>query len=73
MYFEKVTVWCGFWIGGVFGSYFVQNDVAKVITVNSKGCRSIIINFIGPKLNDLNTNDIWFQQNNTTYYKAHAA
>ncbi|EFN80658.1 hypothetical protein EAI_10412, partial [Harpegnathos saltator] len=27
MHPQKVTVWCGFWAGGVTGPYFFENDV----------------------------------------------
>jgi len=31
---EKVTVWCGFWSGGIIGPYFFQNEAGVAITVN---------------------------------------
>ena len=26
MYPQRVTVWCGFWAGGIIGPYFFEND-----------------------------------------------
>jgi hypothetical protein len=34
MHPEKVTVWCGFWSGGIIGPYFFQNETGITITVN---------------------------------------
>jgi len=36
---EKVTVWCGFWSGGIIGSYFFQNEAGVAITVNGEHYR----------------------------------
>lgn len=33
---EKVTSWCGFWAGGVFGPYFFENNVGQAITINGE-------------------------------------
>jgi len=32
MHPEKVTVWCGFWSGGIIGPYFFQNETGIAIT-----------------------------------------
>ena len=34
LYPEKVTVWCGFWSGGIIGPYFFENENGSSITVN---------------------------------------
>ena len=36
MHPEKVTVWCGFWSGGIIGPYFFQNEAGVAITVNGE-------------------------------------
>ena len=30
MHPQRVTVWCGFWAGGIIGPYFFENDAATV-------------------------------------------
>ena len=27
---QRITVWCGFWAGGIIGPYFFENDAATV-------------------------------------------
>ncbi|XP_061380157.1 uncharacterized protein LOC133319497 [Danaus plexippus] len=36
MHPQKVTVWCGFWAGGVIGPYFFENDNGVAVTVNGR-------------------------------------
>ena len=31
---QRVTVWCDFWIGGVIGPYFFENEASATVTVN---------------------------------------
>ena len=49
-YPEKVTVWCGFWWGGVIGPYFFENDEGNAVTVNFERYRSMMENFFWPEL-----------------------
>lgn len=72
MHPEKVTVWCGFWAGGVIGPYFFENVAGKAITVNGERYRSMITDFLWPKLNDMDVADMWFQQDGATCHTAHA-
>lgn len=48
MYPQKVTVWCGFWAGGIIGPYFFDHDDSIVIPINGERYRSMITNFCGP-------------------------
>ena len=64
MHPEKVTVWCGFWSGGIIGPYFFQNEAGVAMIVNGERYRSIS-NFLWPKMDDMDTNNIWFQQDLT--------
>lgn len=70
MHPEKVTVWCGFWAGGVIGPYFFENDIGKAITVTGERYRSMITNFLWPELDDMDTNNMWFQQDGATCHTA---
>lgn len=72
MHPQKVTVWCGFWAGGIIGPYFFENEAGAAITVNGERYRSMITNFFWPKLDDMDTDDMWFQQDGATCHTAHA-
>jgi len=72
MHLEKVTVWCGFWSGGIIRPYFFQNEAGVAITVNSERYRSMISNFLWPKMDDMDTDNMWFQQDGATCHIPHA-
>ena len=66
MHPEKVTV-CEFWSGGIIGPYFFQNEADIAITVNGERYRSMISNFLWPKMDDVDTDNMWFQQDGATH------
>jgi len=57
----------GFWSGGIIGPYFFQNEAGVAIIVNGERYRSMISNFLWPKMNDMDTNNMWFQQDGATH------
>lgn len=73
MHSEKATVWCGFWSGRIIGPYFFQNETGIAITVNGERYRSMISNFLWPKLDNIDTEDMWFEQDGATCHTEHAA
>ena len=66
---QEATVWCGFWAVVVIGPYFFENNVGEAITVNGEPYRSMITNFFWPELNDMDVNDMLFQQHGATCHK----
>ena len=34
LYPQRVTVWCGFWAGGIIGPYFFENQAGAADSVN---------------------------------------
>lgn len=66
MHPERVTVWCGFWAGGIIGPFFFENATGEAITVNAARYRDMIMRFLVPKLQDVDVNDMWFQQDGAT-------
>lgn len=66
MHPQKVTVWCGFWTGGIIGPYFIENDMGLAITINGERYRSMLSNFLWPKFDNMDLDGIWFQQNGAT-------
>lgn len=40
---------------------FFDNVVGQAVTVNAESHRSLITNFFGAEMDDMDNNDIWFQ------------
>ena len=70
MHSPRVTVWCGFWVGGVIGPYFFENDAGNAVTVNGVRYRDMITNFLWKELNGMDLEDIFFQQDGATCHTA---
>jgi len=70
---EKVTVWCGFW--SLRDHRFVllpKRYYGIAITVDGERYRSMISNFLWLKLDDMDTDDMWFRQDGAACHTAHA-
>ena len=50
LYPQSVTVWCGFWAGGIIGPYFFLNEAGAAVSVNGLRYR-IMIKPLSPKPN----------------------
>ncbi|XP_053949535.1 uncharacterized protein LOC128857797 [Anastrepha ludens] len=70
MHSQRVTVWCGLWTGGIIGPYFFQNEAGQAVTVISVRYREMITNFLWPELEDMDVDDMWFQQDGATCHTA---
>jgi len=42
MHPQRVTVWCGFWAGGIIGPYFFENEAGQAVTVTGARYRDMI-------------------------------
>lgn len=62
----KVTVWCAFWEKGIIGPYFFEDEDGNAITVNGKQYKSLLINYLWPELNDIDVDNVYFQQDGAT-------
>ncbi|CAF1523416.1 unnamed protein product [Didymodactylos carnosus] len=69
---EKLTVWCGLWSGGIIGPFFFKNDARATVTVNGIRYTAMINQFLFPKIDDIDADDIWFQQDDATCHTANA-
>ncbi|KYN36525.1 hypothetical protein ALC56_09120 [Trachymyrmex septentrionalis] len=49
MHPQRVTVWCGFWAGGIIGPYFFENEAGQAVTVTGARYRYMITQFFLPK------------------------
>ena len=67
---EKITVWRSLWVDGVIASYFFHDDQDRHITVNGNRYRSMITEYFCPKLDDMDLEDMWFQQDGATSHPA---
>ena len=63
---QKVTVWWGFHAGGVIGPYFSVDENDRHFTVNGERYRAMLEDYLWPELDELDINDIWFQQDGAT-------
>lgn len=70
MHPQRVTVWCGFWAGGVIGPYFFENREGDALTVNGVRYREMIENFCWPELDGMDLENMWFQQDGATCHTA---
>ncbi|CAH2101376.1 unnamed protein product [Euphydryas editha] len=64
MHPQRVTVWCGFWAGGIIGPFFMKMRQ----TVNGVRYREMITSFFLPRIEEMNVEGMWFQQDGATYF-----
>ncbi len=69
MHPQRVTVWCGFWSGGIIGPFFFENERGAAVTVNGERYRDML-NELFPKIEEDDMDDIWFQQDGATCHTA---
>ena len=49
-----------------FGAYFYENEAKAAVSVNGLRYRTIINEFLWPELEDMDVDDVYFQQNDAT-------
>ena len=69
---KKITVWCGLWAGGVIVPYFFHDDQDGHVSVNGNLYRSMISEYFWPKLDDVDLEDMWFQQDGAKSHTVNA-
>ena len=62
--------WCGFHARGVIGPYFFVDENDRHVTVNGERYRAMLEDYLWPELDELDINDMWFQQNGATSHTA---
>ena len=65
-YPQRVTVWCVFWAGRIIGPYFFESEAGAAVLVNGLPYRITINEFLWPELEDMNVDDVYFQQDGAT-------
>ena len=72
MHPQRVTVWCGFWEGGIIGPYFFENEqlIKQQSAVSDARYRDLIIQFFLSKLDNIYVANMWLQQGEATCHTA---
>ena len=70
MHPQQVTVWCGFWYGGIIGPFFFENEQRAAVTVNGERYYAVLNEFLFPKFEEDDMDDIWFQQDGAICHTA---
>ena len=68
LYPQRVTVWCSFWVGGIIGHHFFENEAGAAVSVNGLRYQTMINDFLWRELNDMSVSDVYFQQDSATCY-----
>ena len=56
--------------GGVIGPYIFRDDQDRHVTVNENRYPSIITEYFWPQLDDMDLEDMWYQQEGATSHTA---
>ena len=70
MYPQQVSVWCGFWYGGITGPFFFKNEQGAAVTANGERYCAMFNEFLFQKIEEDHMDDIWFQQDGATCHTA---
>lgn len=60
----------GYWVGGIFELYFFENKSVYAVNVISARYRDMTTQFYLLKFDDINVNDLWFQEDGATCHTA---
>lgn len=67
---SEKNVCYGLWSDGIIGLLFFKNDAGSTVTVNEFRYRVILKEFMFPKINDFDEDDMCFQQDHATCHTA---
>ena len=70
MHPQKVAVWCGFWYGGIIAPFFFKNEQGAAATVNNERYCAMLNEFLFPKIEKDDMDDICLQQGGATCHTA---
>ena len=69
LYPQRGTVWCCFWAGRIIWPYFFLNEAGAAVSVNGLRYRTMIKEFLWTELEDMDVDDVYFQQYGTTCHQ----
>ena len=67
---QKVTVWWGFHARGVIGLYSFVDENDRHVAFNEERYRDMLEDYLWPELDELDFNNMWFQQDCDTSHTA---
>ena len=67
---QKITVWCAIHAKNVIGPYFFEDENGQTTTVTGDNYRQMIRDFLMPQMQELNLDNMWFQQDGATPHTA---
>lgn len=70
LYPQKCTVWCGLHAGGIIGPYFFKNQTGNRVMVNGYRYRTMIKDYFFENMDNVEPNEVWFQQDGATCHTA---
>ena len=68
MHPQRVTVGCGFLYGGIIGTFLFESEQGAAVTDNGERYCAMLNEFLFPKIEEDEMDDIWFQQDGATYH-----
>ena len=68
MHPQRMAVWCGFWYGVIIGPFFFKNEQGATVRSNDERYRAMVNEFLFPKIEEEDMDDIWFQQDGAIYH-----
>lgn len=66
----KVTAWCGIASSRIIGPYFFEDVDGNTVTLNGNRYRQMLQEYFFHEVEDMNTENIWFQQDGATAHTA---
>lgn len=69
---DRVTVWCAMSRNGIIGPFFFEDDNGGAVTVNSQRYVNMLQTFFAPRLEEMERENVWFQQDGATAHTSRA-
>ena len=63
-------MWCGVTSSRIIGPYFFEDSDGNTETVNGNRYKQMLQEYLFHEMEDMNTENIWFQQDGATAYTA---
>ena len=60
LYPQCITVWYGFWVGGIIRPYVFENEAGAAVSVNGLRYRTMNYEYLWPELQDMDVDDVYF-------------
>ena len=71
MHPPRVIFQCALWSGGIIDPFCFENPAGNAISVNGERYRGMLAKSLWPEIEELDSEDLQFQQDSVTCHKAH--